>query len=315
MTTANFARRQFLGTVAASAAVASVSLRAAVAGDASSESTGGDTPYKISLAQWSLHRTFQDESSGYNNLDFPRLAKEEFGIDGIEYVNRFFASTKADYLAELKKRCDDQGVRSLLIMVDHEGQLGNPDAAQRRQAVENHYKWVDAAKTLGCHSIRVNASSSGSYTEQIRLAADGLRQLSEHAAEQDIHVLVENHGGLSSNGAWLAVVMERVGLDNCGTLPDFGNFYISRGKNPELFDRYYGVQALMPYAKAVSAKTYDFDDDGEETTIDYMKMMKIVTDFGYHDYVGIEYEGNRLEEFEGIRKSKDLLRSVREKLA
>jgi len=315
MTFNRLARRQFLTAAAASAAVASALPRAVVAAEKSSENGDSNDLYQISLAQWSLHRTFQDESSGLNNLDFPRLAKEEFGIDGIEYVNRFFASTEANYLAELKKRCEDQGVRSLLIMVDHEGKLGNPDSAQRRQAVENHFKWVDAAKTLGCHSIRVNAGSAGSYTEQIRLAADGLRQLSEHAAQSGINVLVENHGGLSSNGAWLAVVMERVGMDNCGTLPDFGNFYISRGKNPNLFDRYHGVQALMPYAKAVSAKTYDFNDDGEETTIDYMKMMKIVTDFGYHGYVGIEYEGGRLDEFEGIRKSKALLERVRQQLA
>ncbi|MEM6980919.1 MAG: TIM barrel protein, partial [Planctomycetota bacterium] len=215
----------------------------------------------------------------------------------------------------LKQRCDDIVVKSLLIMVDREVKLGDAKTAALKTAVENHYKWVDAAKFLGCHSIRVNAASSGSYVDQIQQAADGLRMLSEYAEKAGINVIVENHGGLSSNAAWLAVVMERVGMSNCGTLPDFGNFYIRRGKSPELFDRYHGVQALMPYAKAVSAKTYDFDGAGNETTIDFARMMKIVTDFGYSGYVGIEYEGKNLGEFEGIKASKALLDRVATELS
>lgn len=306
-------RRQFLQTLAATAAVTGLSGRSAFA----HEGDHDHTPFKISLAQWSLHKALFNSASGITNLDFPRIAKEEFGIDGVEYVNQFFKDKARNqtYLADLKLRCDDLAVTSLLIMVDGEGQIGDPDEAKRKRAVENHHQWVDAAKFLGCHSVRVNAASSGSYRDQLNYAADGLRQLSEYAAKQDINVLVENHGGLSSNAAWLAVVMERVGMDNCGTLPDFGNFRIRGGDDPQSFDRYMGVQALMPYAKAASAKTYDFNDEGDETTIDYLKMMKIVTDFGYHGYVGIEYEGGRLDEYAGIRASKALLERVREKLA
>ncbi len=183
------------------------------------------------------------------------------------------------------------------------------------QTVENHKQWVDAAKYLGCHSIRVNAGSSGSFEEQQKLAADGLRRLSEYAAKSDLNVLVENHGGLSSDGSWLAGVMKLVDLDNCGTLPDFGNFFISRGDNPREYDRYKGVDELMPFAKAVSAKTHDFDAEGNETSTDYERMMKIVLDHGYNGYVGIEYEGSRLSEFEGIRKSKALLEKMQEKFS
>lgn len=305
-------RRFFLQAVAAGAAAASLAPRALHAANSDTKQ-----PYKVSLAEWSLHKSLRDESKKLTNLDFPRLAKEEFGIDAIEYVNQFFKDKAQDeaYLTELKKRCDDQGVTSLLIMVDGEGNLGDAKTEARQKAVENHHRWVDAAKFLGCHSIRVNAASSGSYTEQIKLASDGLRQLSEYAAPHGIGVIVENHGGLSSNAAWLAVVIERVGMDNCGTLPDFGNFYIKRGDNPDLFDRYHGVQALMPYAKAVSAKTYDFDEAGNETTIDYKRMMKIVLDAGYHGYVGIEYEGGRLDEFAGIKASKALLDRVASEMA
>ncbi len=201
-------------------------------------------------------------------------------------------------------------------MVDGEGQLGAPDDQQRTAAVENHYKWVDAAKFLGCHSIRVNAGSGGSYQEQQERAADGLGRLSEYAKPHGLNVIVENHGGLSSNGAWLAGVIKMVGMDNCGTLPDFGNFFIKRGDNPEEYDRYQGVDELMPYAKAVSAKTHDFDEQGNEIHTDYEKMMRIVVEkHGYHGYVGIEYEGGKIGEMEGIQKSKELLERVAKKLA
>ncbi|MEP3832035.1 sugar phosphate isomerase/epimerase family protein [Rhodopirellula bahusiensis] len=309
-------RRHFLQSLAATTAAAGISGSRMLA-QAHEGHDHDHAPFKISLAEWSLHRTLRDESVGITNLDFPKVSKEQFGIDAIEYVNQFFKDKARDekYLTDLKGRCSDNGVKSLLIMVDGEGRLGDPDEAARAKAVENHHQWVDAAKFLGCHSIRVNAASGGSYLEQIGYAADGLSQLSEYAAKQDINVIVENHGGLSSNGAWLAVVMERVGMDNCGTLPDFGNFFISRGKNANEFDRYHGVQALMPYAKAVSAKTHDFDEEGNETHTDYLKMMKIVTEFGYNGYVGIEYEGGGLTEAEGIKASKKLLERVRDELA
>jgi len=268
--------------------------------------------FKISLAQWSLHKTFFDKKA--DPLDFAKMAKEDFGIDAIEYVNQFFKDKAKDqnYLGELKKRADGLGVKSVLIMCDGEGNLGDANEANRTKAVENHFKWADAAKFLGCHSIRVNAASSGSYDEQIERAADGLRKLSEYAAKLELNVLVENHGGLSSNGAWLAAVMKKVDLKNCGTLPDFGNFRVSGTEN---YDRYKGVTELMPFAKAVSAKSHDFDDKGNETHTDYRKMMKIVLDAGYHGYVGIEYEGGKISESDGIKATKKLLETVRDELS
>ncbi len=299
-------RRQFLQVAGAAAFASTIAVDRAVADH-------HNAPYKISLAEWSLHRTLRDPSKNLTNLDFPRVAKKEFGIDAIEYVNQFFKDKAKDkkYLGELKQRCEDQGVKSLLIMVDGEGKLGDPDDQKRTQAVENHYQWVEAAKFLGCHSVRVNAGSAGSYQEQQKLAADGLRRLSEFAKPHGLNVIVENHGGLSSNGKWLASVIKDVGLDNCGTLPDFGNFRIS---GDEEYDRYKGVDELMPFAKAVSAKSHDFDDAGNEIHTDYEKMMGIVLKHGYHGYVGIEYEGGKIGEVQGIQKTKELLERVAAKL-
>lgn len=278
----------------------------------SSSQSSKELPFKISLAQWSLHRSIRD--GDIDNLDFARLAKEEFGIEAIEYVNRFFADKAKDekYLQEMKNRTDGEGVKNLLIMCDDEGHLGDPNDAKRAQAIENHYKWVEAAKFLGCHSIRVNAHSEGSYEEQMKLAADGLRRLTEFGAEHDINVIVENHGGMSSNGKWLVGVIKLVNHPRCGTLPDFGNFRLN---DDEWYDRYEGVNELMPYAKAVSAKSQDFDEEGRETKTDFLKMMKIVVNAGYHGYVGIEYEGDRLNEFEGIRATKILLEKVRDQIS
>lgn len=268
-----------------------------------------DTPepaFKISLAQWSLHRALN--TGKIYNLDFAKIAREDFGIEAIEYVNAFFKDKlENSYLTEMKKRAGDQNVRSLLIMCDGEGKLGDPDQDARKQSVENHHKWVKAAKFLGCHSIRVNAASKGSYQEQQKLAADGLRSLCEFADPFDINVIVENHGGLSSNGAWLSEVIKMVEHPRSGTLPDFGNFRIDEDTN---YDRYKGVTELMPYAKAVSAKSHDFNEKGEEIHTDYFKMMDIVLAAGYDGYVGIEYEGNKLDEYAGIRATKALLERV-----
>jgi L-ribulose-5-phosphate 3-epimerase len=268
--------------------------------------------FKISLAEWSLHRALFARQM--DPLDFASRAKQEFGIEAVEYVNQFFKDKANDqaYLGQMKQRAADAGVKSLLIMIDGEGNLGDPDEARRKLAVENHHKWVEAARFLGCHSIRVNARSDGSYDEQRQRAADGLRRLSEFAASYQINVLVENHGGLSSNGGWLAAVIKEVGLANCGTLPDFGNFHVSK---TEEYDRYQGVRELMPNAKAVSAKSHDFDEQGNETHTDYARMMKIVLDAGYHGYLGIEYEGSKLSEPEGIVATRKLLERVREQLS
>jgi L-ribulose-5-phosphate 3-epimerase len=268
--------------------------------------------FTISLAEWSLHRTLN--AGELDNLDFPATARRDYGIDAVEYVNSFFKdkAEDQDYLTDLKQRADDSGVRSLLIMCDGEGALGDPDEAARTQAVENHYRWVEAAKFLGGHSIRVNAQSRGTPEEQLDLAADGLRRLTEFATERDVNVIVENHGGLSSNGAWLTSVMRAVDHPRCGTLPDFGNFRIAED---DWYDRYQGVTELMPFAKAVSAKSHDFDEHGDETGTDYMRMMRVVLDAGYRGYVGIEYEGGRLSEPEGIRATKALLEKTRATLA
>lgn len=269
--------------------------------------------FSISLAQWSLHRSLRGQQGAkLDNLDFAKTARA-LGIGGIEYVNTFFkGKVKSEtYLGDMRKCARDEGVKSLLIMCDGLGQLGNPTRWQRTIAVENHHAWVEAAKFLGCHSIRVNARSRGSYAEQMKLAADGLRQLCEFADEHAIDVIVENHGGLSSNGEWLAGVMKKVDHKRVGTLPDFGNFNLGGGK---WYDRYKGVRELMPYAKAVSAKSFDFDDQGNETKTDFFKMMKIVLDAGYRGWVGIEYEGKKLSENDGIVATKKLLERVRARL-
>jgi sugar phosphate isomerase/epimerase len=268
--------------------------------------------FRISLAEWSLHKALW--AGQMNNLGFPVAARQEFGIDAVEYVNQFFKdrAQDRDYLGQLAQRCSDHGVTSLLIMCDGEGALGDPDEVARATAVENHYRWVEAAKFLGCHSIRVNAQSRGAPEEQQALAADGLRRLSEFADGHDINVIVENHGGLSSNGAWLTSVIRDVDHPRCGTLPDFGNFRIT---DDEWYDRYEGVAELMPYAKAVSAKANAFDEKGNETGTDYERMMRIVLDAGYRGYVGIEYEGAELSEADGIRATKQLLERVRSVLA
>jgi len=267
--------------------------------------------FKISLAQWSLHRALFGKQ--LDNLDFTRTARQDYGIEAVEYVNQFFKDKAKDprYLGEMKKRARDYGVRSELIMCDGEGALGDPDPAKRKKAIENHYQWVEAAKFLGCHSIRVNAQSEGTYEEQIERAADGLRRLTEFGATHRINVIVENHGKLSSNGDWLSTVIKKVDHPRCGTLPDFGNFNLGDGRE---YDRYRGVVQMMPYAKGVSAKTHDFTANGGEAHTDYWKMMKIVLAAGYHGYVGIEYEGSSLSEPEGIRKSKALLEKVRAEL-
>lgn len=305
-------RREFLrkaGQVSAGITLGSAVLKS----DMMFALTEEDAPlYKISLAEWSLHRTIF--GGKLDHLDFAPTTKKEYGMDAVEYVNQFFMDKAEDtsYLAEMKKRADGEGVTSLLIMCDREGQLGDPDEKARLQAVENHYKWVNAAKYLGCHAIRVNAASEGTFEEQMKLAADGLRRLTEYGAEQGISVIVENHGGLSSNGKWLAGVMKMVDHPECGTLPDFGNFKVS---DDEWYDFYLGVEELMPYAKAVSAKSLDFDENGNDTRIDFLKMMKIVLAAGYHGYVGIEYEGDRVSEPDGIKATKALLEKCREQIA
>jgi len=261
--------------------------------------------FKISLAQWTINPELK--SGKIDNLDFAKVAHDH-GIHGIEYVNQFFMDKAKDeaYLGEMKKRAADLGVTSLIIMCDREGNIGDPDETKRNQTVDNHRKWIDAAKFLGCHSIRVNAGSSGTYEEQGKLATDGLSKLTAIGAEHDINVIVENHGGLSSNGDWLAEVITAVDYERCGTLPDFGNFLISE---KESYDSYKGIEKLMPWAKGVSVKDRVWDDKGNQSDLDYERMLKIVLDAGFRGYCGIEHGG-----YEGLNRSRERLELARKKL-
>lgn len=304
-----------LATLAAPMVLTSISCgpKSSQEGESSELATNGnDLFFKISLAEWSLNK--QLFGGELTNLDFPAKAKNDFGIDAVEYVNQFFKDKAQDraYLTDLKKRCDDLGVASVLIMCDGEGGLGDTNEAKRMQAVDNHKKWVEAAQFLGCHSIRVNAYGEGTRELVAEAATKGLASLSEFAKDFKINVIVENHGGYSSDGKWLSKVIADTRMDNCGTLPDFGNFCIVSENNEckEWYDRYVGTQEMMPYAKGVSAKAMDFDEAGNCVETDYNKMLSIVKDAGYKGHIGIEYEGNRLPEDEGIRATKALLQRV-----
>ncbi len=273
----------------------------------SSSCTDKNIHLKISLAEWSLHRSIW--SKQVDHLDLAELSMKNFGINAIEYVNTFFfdKAKNVNYLKDMKNRAKDNGVKSLLIMCDNEGDLGDVNYQKRTQAIENHFKWVEAAKLLGCHSIRVNAKSFGTYDEQLKLVVDGLRRLTDFSSKIGINILVENHGGLSSDGIWLSSVIKKVNHEMCGTLPDFGNFKLDKSRT---YDRYKGMEELMPFAKAVSAKSHSFDKNGNEIFSDYNKILKIVNDSGYDGYIGIEYEGKDLDEMGGIKATKDLLEKV-----
>lgn len=323
-----YSRRRFINKSGLTIAGAA----AALAGCDMTKGADKMPKFQVSLAEWSIHKhLFGPNRASFNNdtekrlayredldrylngdltnLDFAQTARREFDIDAVEYVNVFFFNQARNekYLSEMKTRADGEGVKSLLIMCDAEGALGDPDPEERTNSIERHYKWVDAAAHLGCHSIRVNAQSNGTWDEQRELAAEGLVRLAEYADPFNINVIVENHGGISSNGKWLASVMETANHPRVGTLPDFGNFTIS---DTEVYDKYVGVEELMPFAKAVSVKSFNFDENGNEPDIDFDRLLKIVADAGYFGYLGIEYEGDNLSEFEGIRKTITLLNRV-----
>jgi sugar phosphate isomerase/epimerase len=277
-----------------------------------------DPLYRISLAEWSINRSLF--GGQMQHLDFARIARS-VGIDAIEYVNQFFKDKAKDaaYLREMNTRAKGEGVTQVLIMCDGEGNLGDPDPAKRQVAIENHYKWVEAARTLGCHTIRVNGYSSGTPEEQMKLVADGMHRLSEFADKHDINVVIENHGGLSSNAKWLVETIKLANHKRAGTLPDFGNFRISgpgRG-NPDAkvvsYDSYVGVAEMMPLAKGVSVKPRVWDANGNSSQIDLLRMMKIVVDAGYKGHCGIEY-GPEGRELEGVKELRVQLEQVRDQL-
>ncbi|WP_291989839.1 TIM barrel protein [Luteitalea sp.] len=293
-------------------------------GCASNDGTPGEAArplfFKMSLAEWSLHKTILEDKT-LDNLEFAATARHKYGIEAIEYVNLMFAdkARNAAYLAELNKRAADNGVQQLLIMIDSEGGMAETDTKKLAESVENHKKWVDAAATLGCHSIRVNAFSSNPKAEEAAKAAvEGLGKLGEYGAKAGINIIVENHGGFSSNGAWLAGVMRTINQPNVGTLPDFGNFCVatdSKDGDPwsgtclEEYDRYTGMAEMMPFAKGVSAKAQEFDAEGNCIETDYRRMLTVVKDAGYTGYLGIEFSGTKPED-EGIRLTKALLEAV-----
>lgn len=319
-------RQQFLRSLGLASAGITVapSLLSSCSGKPAENTTQADTTaiaaavrepfFKISLAEWSLHKALFAKE--LDHLDFPAKAKNEFGISAVEYVNQFFKDKANDqaYLNDLKKRCSDLDITSVLIMIDGEGEMADLDAKKRAKAVDNHYKWVDAAKFLGCHAIRVNCFGIGTPEEVAKAGAEGLAKLSEYAKEANINIIVENHGGYSSDGQWLSGVMKAVNMPNCGTLPDFGNFCVKRVKENDYaagcaqeYDRYKGVEEMMPFAKGVSAKTHEFDAQGNCVETDYIKMLQIVKAAGYTGHIGIEYEGSTLSEVEGIKATKVLL--------
>ncbi len=273
--------------------------------------------FQISLAQWSLNKMLFAKKM--DNLDFAIEAKKH-KIDAVEYVNQFFMDKAKDmaYLREMKTRADGEGVTSVLIMCDSEGMLGAASAEERTKTVENHKKWVEAAKFLGCHAIRINAYTATPYStepekaqEALKLCSSGLRQMCEFADDFDIDVIIENHGGYSSNGKWLANMIKETAHKRAGTLPDFGNFRINaEGGVITSYDSYRGVDELMPFAKGVSMKPTVWDDQGKEHPLDYVRMMKVVQAHGFHGYVGIEHgtEGREWESIEDIRVKLDQIR-------
>lgn len=273
--------------------------------------------FKISLAQWSFHRSLR--GGKMDNLDFAAKARS-FGCEGIEYVNGFFKDKAKDmtYLKEMNARANSEGQQNVLIMVDGEGGLADADTSKRLKAIENHYKWVEAANFLGCHAIRVNLAGGVDKDDAVKAGVDSLTKLSEFAKGSNINVLVENHGGFSSNGEWMAQVFSQIKNENCGTLPDFGNFCIKKDKERnclEAYDTYKGMKELLPFAKAVSAKSYDFDAEGNETTINYLRVMEMVKEIGYTGFVGIEFEGHGMTEAAGIKATRDLLMKVGKQLS
>ena len=276
--------------------------------------------YKISLAQWSINGSIS--KGDISPVDFAIKARE-LEIDAIEHVNTLY-SVNSDYLSknsmktlvkDLNSRANDNGVKNLLIMISQEGELASGTQNSRTKAIDNHKAWIDVANEIGCESVRVDLRGGNSFDQWKENSILSFNTLCEYSP--NLNITVENHGGFSSNGKYLADVMKSITKENCGTLPDFGNFCINGKPNPtglepcfEWYDRYEGINDLMPFAKALSAKSYDFLDNGDEKYIDYYKMMKIVNNHPYEGYIGIEYEGNRLSEDEGIIATKKLLEKI-----
>ncbi|MBK7930902.1 MAG: sugar phosphate isomerase/epimerase [Bryobacterales bacterium] len=292
-------RRHFLTAPALAPAAALLS---------QSQAAAQSRKFKISLAQWSIHKAIQ--SRMVSNLDFPRIAREQFGIEGLEFVNALWEAPTEGYVSRLKRNMRETGTQCVLIMCDNEGFMGAVDKAERLRAADNHRKWIDITAELGGHAIRTNMypgqkqpATPAEIDTFLGHCAESFARLCEYAKTRNINVIIENHGGVSSNPDVVVALMKKAGLANLGTLPDFGNF-------PKEVDKYDAVQKLMPFAKGVSMKCFDFTPAADETTIDMARMMKIVAAAGYTGWVGIEYEGRRLTEFEGIQAAKRCLEKL-----
>ena len=277
--------------------------------------------FKLSLAQWSLNKQIKSgETSPYL---FAEIAKE-LGFTGLEYVNQLYddvmlsqnkSSSIKNFISKSNQLALDNGMENVLIMIDHEGDLADENLDLRLKSVDNHKLWADTAAEMGCSSIRVNLHGSKDKDKWKDLSMDSLYKLCQHAKEMNLNIVVENHGELSSNIPVLMDVINGVDMSNCGTLPDFGNFCVAvegygsifTGECADVYDLYKGVEEMMPKAFAGSAKSNDFDTKGDEKTIDYKRMLEIVNRFGYTGYIGVEYEGSRLSEIDGIKATKDLL--------
>ena len=276
----------------------------------------GEKALKISLAQWSLHRSFWNGS--LDPLDFASIAAEKYDLRAVEYVNGFYTEHAGDeaFWNTMKERSDAAGVQNLVMMVDDEGDLGDARQETRIQAVENHYKWLHAAGLLGCHSMRVNAFGDADREVFKESIMDGMSRLTDYAAQLDLNVIIENHGLFSSDAALIAEIIEEVNRPNFGSFPDFGNWCLSakwgttQGECDREYDRYQGVAELLPYATAVSAKSYNFNEEGEDTKIDYYSLMKLVKESDYQGFIGIEYEGTEKSEHEGILLTRELMQKA-----
>lgn len=310
-------RRTFIKQTLLGAAALSLKPFVGMANFPSLKSEGFDNP-KISLAQWSLHKALFEGT--IDALDFARVAKNEFGISAIEYVNQFYTAhaSKDKFWLEMKQRATDIGVDSLIMMVDEKEKLGDSDPQRRKNAVEDHYKWVDAAKLLGCHSIRVNAFGDGEPEALKHALADGLGKLTSYAAKENIHVILENHGLHTSDAKFMVTIIKMVNNPFLGTLPDFGNWCTSAEwggtkENQNCIDTYdpaKGLSELISYAKGVSAKSYEFDANGYDTIIDYRELLQIVKNSNFNGHIGIEYEGENMSETDGIKATKRLIEKV-----
>lgn len=260
---------------------------------------------QISLQQYSFNGMLRSKKLA--PLDYPKFAVEKTGIKALEYFNGFFEDkiNSAKFLAELKNRCGDLGVENQLILCRSDLALDSADAGQRKGAAALLSRWGAFAKELGCHSIRVDCRSKGNREDVKKQAVDGLHQLCDLLEPMKMNAIVENHGNWSSKGDWVKEVMESVKRDNCGTLPDFGNF---KG-----YDKYQGVKDMLPWAKAICAKVHKIKPDGEAAQTDFERMLKIVKEGGFRGYVGIEFEGGA-DPVAGVLGTKRLIEKTLQKL-